>query len=54
MSVIINDFEIIPDSAEESGDEEERAGSAPATLEPMDVIDVIEREKRRRRRRRAH
>jgi hypothetical protein len=59
MSVLINDFEIIPDDPESEAEDDrapestsDRAGSP--SLRPHDVIDIVEAEHRRRRRLRAH
>lgn len=59
MSVVINDFEVIPDDS--SGDETAGDGQPapestpePASIRPIDVIETVERKERRRRRLRAH
>lgn len=54
MSVVINDFEIIPDSSGGETIEEEQSTVESASLRPADVIEIVERKKRRRRRLRAH
>lgn len=56
MSVVINDFEIIPDSSEDEMSEGSTPEKGPdaARLRPADVIDVIERRERRQQRLRAH
>lgn len=57
MSVVIHDFEIIPDEAEEDADDEEAAAdSTPesTSIRPVDVVEIVDRDERRRRRLRAH
>jgi len=58
MSVLINDFEVVPESPEaETAEEEEAASESPsehASRRPHDVIEVVERRAHRRRRLRAH
>jgi len=57
MSVIINDFEIIPETPEEDEPGGEEAASAEperASIRPMDVVEIVERDRRRTRRLRAH
>lgn len=58
MSVIINDFEIIPEPAEgegaTGGSPDEESGPTPASIRPLDITKIMEREQRRRRRLRAH
>lgn len=57
MSVVIHDFEIIPDaSGEDSEDEEPASDSAPepTSIRPADVVEIVNRDERRRRRLRAH
>ncbi|MEF8795514.1 MAG: hypothetical protein V5A22_00140 [Salinivenus sp.] len=57
MSVVIHDFEIIPDAADEDADVNEAAGEpAPEVndIRPADVVEIINRNERRHRRLRAH
>lgn len=59
MSVVINDFEVIPDdsSGDETAENEKSASESspePVSLRPVDVIEIVERKERRRRRLRAH
>jgi len=58
MSVLINDFDVIPESPGDGTDGEEEAASdspsARVSIRPGDVIEVVERRARRRRRLRAH
>ncbi|MFB6247933.1 MAG: hypothetical protein ABEL97_05115 [Salinibacter sp.] len=57
MSVVIHDFEIIPDGSGEDADgEEPAADSAPeaTSIRPVDVVEIVNRDERRRRRLRAH
>lgn len=58
MSVIINDFEIIPEPSGEEGETEPapaaEAGPTPAPIRPIDIAEIVDREERRRRRLRAH
>lgn len=59
MTVVINDFEVIPDDPERDDQENPRPESAPdrgetASLRPHDVLEIVEAEDRRRRRLRAH
>lgn len=55
MSVIINDFEIIPETPEEDGSGEEATAEAESSpIRPMDVVEMIERDRRRKHRLRAH
>ncbi len=55
MSVIINDFEIIPESPNgESDEDQEQTPSDQPQVRPIDVIDIVDRAERRRRRLRAH
>lgn len=57
MSVIINDFEIIPETPEEEETGEDATASPerePTPIRPMDVVEIIDRDRRRTRRLRAH
>jgi hypothetical protein len=57
MSVVIHDFEIIPDAPDENPDSDETGGepaSGTTALRPADVVEIVDREERRRRRLRAH
>jgi hypothetical protein len=57
MSVVIHDFEIIPDGDGADSDGEEPAPeptSERASLQPADVVEIVGRHERRRRRLRAH
>lgn len=55
MSVIINDFEIIPESPNgESDEDQESAPPDRSQVRPIDVIEIVDRAERRRRRLRAH
>lgn len=53
MSVIVNDFEIIPDPPE-NGTVDEQEAPAPAAIQPIDVVEIVERAERREHRLRAH
>jgi hypothetical protein len=57
MSVVIHDFEIIPDAPDENSDGDEGGGEpAPGAtaIRPADVVEIVDRDERRRRRLRAH
>lgn len=57
MSVVIHDFEIIPDAPDENSDGDEGGGEpAPGAtaIRPADVVEIVDRDKHRRRRLRAH
>jgi len=55
MSVIINDFEIIPESPNgESDEDQEQAPRDHSQVRPIDVIEIVDRAERRQRRLRAH
>jgi len=56
MSVVINDFEVLPDPSDDgtSADDEESAAPKTSSLRPMDIVEVVDRAERRRRRLRAH
>jgi hypothetical protein len=59
MSVIISDFEIIPDSSgsDEGSDDGSQAEWSQATdpsIRPIDVEQILARDRRRRHRLRAH
>jgi len=59
MSVVINDFEVIPDDSSgdetaENGESALESSSEPVSLRPIDVIGIVEGKERRRRRLRAH
>lgn len=57
MSVVIHDFELIPDASGEDPDGDESAvDPAPEStaIRPLEVVEIINRAERRRRRLRAH
>lgn len=55
MSVIINDFEIIPESPNgESEEDQQPAARKRSQVRPIDVIEIVDRAERRRHRHRAH
>ena len=56
MSVIINDFEIIPETSEEDVTVEEvpMSESEKVPIRPLDVVAIVDRDRRRKRRLRAH
>lgn len=57
MSVVIHDFEIIPDASGEDSDDEEATPDStpePISIRPVDVVEIVNRDERRRRRLRAH
>lgn len=57
MSVVIHDFEIIPDAPDEDSEGEAPASESPSestSIQPVDVLTIVDRSERRQRRLRAH
>ena len=54
MSVIIHDFEIIPERPASDSPDEDEAAAAPPALRPIDVIEIVRQHERRTHRLRAH
>ncbi|MEF8817227.1 MAG: hypothetical protein V5A20_04505 [Salinibacter sp.] len=59
MSVVINDFEVIPDDSAgdettENGEPASESSPKPVFLRAIDVTEIVERKERRKRRLRAH
>jgi hypothetical protein len=57
MSVVINDFEVVPESSDDgtaADEEQESAAPEASSLRPVDVTEIVDRMERRRRRLRAH
>lgn len=54
MSVVINDFEILPEPPEGAEGAEQTPPPSPSALTPRDVESILKRYDRRRDRVRAH